>query len=66
MNKITKGQFVTYKVRTNTIKALVQRCHKDGSYTVQAYFYVGKDGTDLPGFIGYRYRVDGDALQVAA
>lgn len=35
---------------------VVERVHRDGTYTVRAMFGLRKDGSDRPGFLGYRYR----------
>lgn len=35
---------------------VVERAHRDGTYTVRAMFGLNKDGSDRAGYLGYRYR----------
>lgn len=62
----TKGDTVFYTNRSGTYSARVERVHRDGTFTVRALFPV-RDGKELPyGYLGFKYRVDGDNFQPAA
>lgn len=54
---------VCYGTGDSKVRAMVTRVHRDGSVTVQARFFVRPDGTDLPGFLGYKYRMDAGDLR---
>lgn len=53
MAKFRKGDAVTDVDRET--RYLVERAHRDGSYTVRAMFGLRKDGTDRSGYLGYTY-----------
>jgi len=54
---ITKGQLVTYVVRSQTIQAMVRTVHRDGdSVTVEAR-HVLKNGTPHGAYLGFLYRM---------
>lgn len=48
-----------------TVRARVATVHRDGSYTITALFYVRADGSDVPGYLGFNYRVDARMLRVS-
>lgn len=54
-----KGDIVFYVNRTAKLLAIVRTLHRDGSPTVEAQFAIGNDGQDLPGYLGYKYRLSG-------
>ncbi len=59
---IRKHQHVTYRALEGagpTISAIVRCAHKDGTATVEARFVLDGDGNKIvPGYLGYRYRID--------
>lgn len=61
MATFSKGQSVTDSVKA-AYRYRVETCHRDGTYTVQALFAVDAQGKDVPGFLGYPYRVSGNTL----
>ncbi len=40
--------------------------HRDHSVTVTALFYVSSDGEDVPGYLGFKYRMWADDVRPAA
>lgn len=57
------GTIVNYRAAGGTkIEGIVRAAHRDGSYTVEARFTFRNDGTLCPGYLGYRYRIEGDDL----
>jgi hypothetical protein len=59
-----KNDKVTYNTGSAKVRGFVTTVHKDGSLTVKAMFYVGDDGKDIPGYLGFNYRVWPNDLQV--
>jgi hypothetical protein len=57
-----RNDFVTYTVRKQVISARIDRAHRDGTLTLTALFFRDDAGNDLPGYLGYRYRVSPDGL----
>jgi hypothetical protein len=53
-----RGETVFYKVREAPIRARVKSLHRDGMVTVTALFAVDSAGQDIPGYLGYNYRID--------
>lgn len=51
-----KGQFVTYKVRKQTVRAVVRVVHRNGEVTVEAR-HVLRNGEPYGCYLGYRYRM---------
>jgi hypothetical protein len=45
-----------------TFRARVVRIHRDGTVTVKALFQVGPDGKDIPGYLGFEYRISQDDI----
>lgn len=62
---MAKGETVFYSNDNVTVRARVKTMHRDGSVTVEALFF-HCDGKDVPGYLGYCYRVDAGALRLAA
>ena len=66
MHSLKRGDHITYspgqtgKVR---VRGMVRRLHRDGSVTVEARFFLDPDGKDVPGYLGYEYRMDPDHLK---
>lgn len=59
------GDHVTYVARDGAgspVRAVVKRAHRDGSCTIEAMFFVGADGCDLPGYLGYKSRLENERL----
>lgn len=61
---MTKGDAVTYKVPSGTIRAIVDTMHKDGSVTVRAMFFT-EGGKDAPGHLGFKVRLEKSDLVAA-
>lgn len=61
-----RGDHITYspgqtgKVR---VRGIVRRIHRDGTVTVEARFFLDPDGKDVPGYLGYTYRMDPEHLK---
>lgn len=60
-----KGDQLTYNTGSADIRARVETAHRDGSVTVTALFYQDK-GKDVPGYLGFKYRLWPNDLQVGA
>jgi hypothetical protein len=60
-----KGQHCTYTTHGGdmTFRARVVRIHRDGTVTVKALFQVGPDGKDIPGYLGFEYRISQDDIR---
>jgi hypothetical protein len=56
-----KGDTVFYSTGSAVIRARVRTRHRDGSVTVTALFYLS-DGEDVPGYLGFRYRIYAEDL----
>lgn len=56
-----KGDSVLYSTGNSDVRARVETMHRDGSVTVKALFYVS-DGKDVPGYLGFKYRMDAGDL----
>lgn len=52
-----KRDTVTYGPVGCAVRGYVDIVHRDGSVTVKAMFHVDANGKDLPGYLGFRYRV---------
>lgn len=61
-----KGDTVFYSTGSADVRARVERLHRDDSVTVTALFYVGSDGEDVPGYLGFKYRMWADDVRPAA
>lgn len=59
---LRKSDAVTYPVRGSAIRARVTRVHRDGTVTVEAQFYLDANGKEVPGYLGFKYRVPADML----
>lgn len=56
---IRKGDKIVYRAgRGGLYTAFVQRCHKDGTWTVRVHFPLEPDGSEAPGFQGDLFRID--------
>lgn len=65
----TRKQIVTYVARNGrgmTVQAHIHRCHRDGSYTVEARHFLDAAGKIVPCYLGYRYRLHASDLRAAA
>lgn len=49
----------------DAVRARVSTVHRDGTYTITALFYVRADGSDVTGYLGYKYRIGGEVLRQA-
>jgi hypothetical protein len=56
--KFEKGSFVTYKVTTGKIRAIVRTVHRDGDYTVEARHYLDDRGRETGAYLGFKFRMD--------
>jgi hypothetical protein len=63
--QIKKGDFVLYSNGCGFIRALVKRAHRDGSVTVEPYFFQKADGTYMAGFIGGKFTLGPSDFQSA-
>lgn len=52
-----KRNHVVYSTGSSDVRANVVTVHKDGSLTVKAHFYIDKEGNDIPGYLGFKYRL---------
>lgn len=62
---IKRGASVRYNAHGDPripISARVDRVHRDGSVTVQARHFLDDKGRPQGAFLGYRYRLDADAV----
>lgn len=60
-----KGDTVFYSTGSADVRAKVVTLHRDGSVTVLAQFYV-RGGRDVPGYLGFKYRLDAADLRTTA
>lgn len=58
-----KGDTVFYNTGSADVRARIERRHRDDSVTVTAMFYVGSDGKDVPGYLGFKYRMSADDVR---
>ena len=65
-DKLKKGDTVFYTARTDTVRAVVVRSHRDGSVTVEAKFAVDAAGKDKGTYLGFTYRMERADLRRAA
>lgn len=59
-----KRDAVFYSTGAATIRARVETVHRDGSISVRALFYLNDHGADVPGYLGFLYRMHPADLQV--
>lgn len=58
MVSLKRDDFVEYKTTTgHRILAIIRRCHRDGSYTVESRFSLNKVGKPERGYLGYTFRI---------
>lgn len=60
-----RGETVFYTNGENVVRASVISIHRDGTITVEAKFF-HRDGEDVAGYLGYRYRTSPAYLRAAA
>lgn len=59
-----KGDNVLYNTGSSDVRARIERMHRDGSVTVRALFYQNANGEDVPGYLGFKYRMWPDDPQI--
>jgi hypothetical protein len=69
MANLQKHQFVTYRAWEGVgqqVSAIVKRVHRDGTATIESRFFLREDGEIVPGYLGYRFRLEQSALTPTA
>lgn len=62
--KPDKGAVVFYRAFAgHRIRARIRTCHKDGSFTIEAMFALDDNGKDIPGYLGYKYRIAASKIE---
>lgn len=62
-----KGDTVFYTTNSATVRASVQTIHRDDSVTVEAkFFHDPLTGKDLPGYLGFKLRLNAEDLRATA
>jgi len=62
----TKGDTVFYRSAAGVIvRASIATMHRDGSVSVAAQFYVDDAHADLPGYLGFKFRLASDDLYLS-
>lgn len=58
-------KYIANSGRGLPVLAHIDRCHRDGSYTVVARHFLGADGKPDSSWLGYRYRMHAADLVAA-
>lgn len=58
-----RGDFVLYRSACSTpVEGIIRSVHRDGTYTVEARHTLDRNGRRTPGYLGYRYLIEGADL----
>lgn len=61
--KFERGDFVLYRSACSTpVEGIIRSVHRDGTYTVEARHTLDRNGRRTPGYLGYRYLIEGADL----
>jgi hypothetical protein len=52
-----KDDFCYYRTVSGKVKAKIKTLHADGSVTVEAMFFLRRDGSEVPGYLGQSHRI---------